>query len=232
MSRSGAERERAAVHIRVSTEDQAANGVSLAMQETRLRALCKERGWKVAGVYRDGHSAKNVKRPALQRLLGDAVAGKFDVVCAHKLDRLTRSVRDLYDLLETFKKRRVAIVSAAQSIDATTLAGQAMVGMIGVFAQWERESIGARIADALRHKRREGKVYGSTPYGFERDGDCLVPKGAQLGVVRGMHRLHRKCLPLHAIARKLNGGGVYRALRPQQRPVRQASEGGEAVKQR
>jgi len=205
----GAAPTRAALYIRVSTAEQATNGISLDVQERRLRALCRERGWAVAGVYQDDASAKDVKRPQLQRLLDDARAGKFQAVAVYKLDRLTRSVRDLYALLEAFGERGVSLVSVTESIDATTPAGKAMVGLIGVFAEWERDVISSRIRDVMRDKRSRMEVYGSTPYGFKRtDDDRLVRVDRELQVVRLIYKLRRKGKTLAAIAAVLTRRGV------------------------
>lgn len=100
----------AAIYVRVSTNAQASNGVSLAMQEGRLRDYCRARGWTVAGTYRDeGFSAKTTDRPALRRLLQDARAGKFAAVVIYKLDRLTRRVHDVGALISLFEKRGISL---------------------------------------------------------------------------------------------------------------------------
>ncbi|HET8580826.1 MAG TPA: recombinase family protein [Nitrospiraceae bacterium] len=205
----GPAQARVALYVRVSTAEQATNGISLDVQERRLRALCRERGWAVAGLYADDASAKDVKRPELQRLLDDARAGKFQAVAVYKLDRLTRSVRDLYVLLEAFGERGVSLVSVTESIDATTPAGKAMVGLIGVFAEWERDIISSRIRDVMRDKRSRMEVYGSTPYGFKRTrDDRLVPVERELQVVRLVYGLRRKGKTLAAIAAALSRRGA------------------------
>jgi len=196
---------KAALYTRVSTEDQTANGVSLSMQEERLRAYCKARDWQVHKVYMDdGASAKTLDRPALMRLMADARTRKFEAVCAYKLDRLTRSVRDLGTLLEFFDKRDLALVSLSESFDATTAAGRLMVNLLGSVSQWEREIIGERTSAALKFKRNHLKVYGEVPFGFKRIGDRLEPLDRELVVVRRMYGLRRDGLTLRAIADTLN----------------------------
>lgn len=198
----------AALYIRVSTTEQSANGASLRTQEDRLRAHCKLRGWSVAGVYSDDASAKNMDRPALQKLLADMAAGKFGAVCATKLDRLTRSVKDLYGLLETFQERDVALVSTTEAIDATTATGKAMVGLIGVFAEWERDVIRGRVRDGIRGKRDRGEVYGPVPFGFRARGGKLAPHEREMEAVRLMRKLRERGKSLRAIAERLNRDGV------------------------
>src|SRR3990170_4453324 len=166
----------AAVYTRVSTEDQATNGASLAVQEDRCRAYVRSRGWAVHRGYRDdGYSAKSLERPALRAMLRDVEVGQ--VVVVYRVDRLTRRLRDLLEL--TDGKRGLSLVSVSESFDTTTPAGRAMLSLLGTFAQLERETMAARITDALRHLKKSGKVYGVTPLGFSRDGDRLLPNPAE-----------------------------------------------------
>lgn len=196
---------KAALYVRVSTEDQASNGVSLSMQEERLRAYAKARDWQVTKVYvDDGASAKTLDRPALTRLMEDARARKFEAVCIFKLDRLTRSVHDLGTLLEFFDKRDLGLVSLSESFDATTAVGRLMMNLLGSVSQWEREIIGERTSAALRHKRNHLRVYGEVPFGFKRIGDRLEPLDRELAIVRRMYGLRRDSLTLRAIADTLN----------------------------
>jgi site-specific DNA recombinase len=200
---------KAAIYLRVSTEAQASIGTSLAIQEEQIRAYCKSQTLRVAAVYRDqGQSAGTLKRPALTALLKDAKSGQFSVVCAYKLDRLTRSLQDLARLLGFFEKHGITLASLGESLDTSTAAGRLTVNVLASVAQWEREAIGERIAAALRHKRSRGEVYGSTPYGFERRGKRLVPDERELSVVRRIHRLRQRGRSLHRIAGKLNSDGV------------------------
>ncbi len=196
---------KAALYLRVSTEDQATNGVSLAAQEERLRAYCTARDWQVHKIYTDdGASGKTLDRPALARLMGDAKARRFEALCIYKLDRMTRSVHDLGTLVEFFDRRNIALVSLSESLDASTAAGRLLMNVLGSVAQWEREAIGERTAVALRYRRNHLKVYGETPFGFKRIGDRLESVERELAVVRRMHGLRRDGLTLRAIAEALN----------------------------
>jgi site-specific DNA recombinase len=198
-----------ALYVRVSTEDQATNGVSLKAQEERLRAYCLAREWTVTEVYRDdGYSAKSLERPALRRLLDAANSKRFDAVLVFKLDRLTRSVRDLGTLLELLEKRRIALVSLTESLDASTAAGRLMMHLLGSVSQWEREAIGERTKLALHHKRQHGQVYGKEPYGFKRAGDELRPLERELRVVRRIYAMRRDRATLREIAEILNGDNI------------------------
>ena len=87
------------------------------------------------------------------------------VVFVAKLDRLTRSVKDLCGLLELFEKRKVALISVAESLDTGSAAGRLVITIMGAVSQWEREAIGERTRDALRHKRGQGRRVGNIAFG-------------------------------------------------------------------
>ena len=109
---------RAGLQIRVSTLEQAIEGYSLAAQEKKLREYVKFKGYEIVGVYRDdGYSGASLNRPGLRRLMSDIEADKLDIVLIYKQDRLTRSVKDLLNLLDVFDKHNVALYSITENID-------------------------------------------------------------------------------------------------------------------
>ena len=115
---------RAMGYVRVSTDDQAREGVSLEVQEARIGAYCAAKGWQLVSVIRDeGKSAKDLKRPGLQQVLTALPKRQrcFDALVVVKLDRLTRSVRDLGNLMEAFKRARVGFTSIQESVSATRI---------------------------------------------------------------------------------------------------------------
>jgi DNA invertase Pin-like site-specific DNA recombinase len=145
-------------YVRVSTDRQAEHGVSLEAQEAKIRAMATVQGAEMFEVIVDGgESAKNLNRPGLQRLLALVDRGKVDAVIVAKLDGLTRSVKDLCSLLELFEKRGVALISVAESLDTASAAGRLVITIMAAVSQWEREAIGERTRDALRHKRTSGE---------------------------------------------------------------------------
>lgn len=162
-------------YCRVSTDEQAEHGVSLAAQQERLHAFAFAHGYAIDDMVVDaGLSAKSLNRPGAQRILAGIKAGEIGTIVVLKLDRLTRSVRDLSEILELSARRNVALVSVSESLDTSTAAGTLVVHMMGVVAQWERSVIAERTAFALAHKRKNGLVYGPTPFGYERLGNSLV----------------------------------------------------------
>jgi site-specific DNA recombinase len=162
-------------YVRVSTDDQAENGVSLAAQEERLRAYAVATGRELDELVIDaGESAKTMNRPGLRRILAGVRDRSVGCVVILKLDRLTRSVRDLGEILELAARHDVALMSVSESLDTSSAAGRMVVNMLGVVAQWEREATAERTAFALAHKRRQRIVYGPTPFGYRRDGGQLI----------------------------------------------------------
>ncbi len=148
-------------YTRVSTEEQATQGVSLAAQEAKLRAYADLYGHDLVGVIVDaGQSAKTMNRPGLQQALAALKTGQAEGILVMKLDRLTRSVRDLGELLETYFQT-AALLSVQEQCDTSTAAGRLVLNLLTSVAQWERESTGERTKSALQHKKAQGVQLGA-----------------------------------------------------------------------
>lgn len=169
------------VYTRVSTEDQAQGGVSLDAQLTSCRAYCVARGWTVAEEVTDaGASATTLKRNGIQRVIAELKTKKIAGVVAWRLDRFTRSVRDLLTLIDLAKAQDVGLVSVSESLDTTTPMGRFVVHLLGAMAQWESETIGSRTKAAMDHARAQGYWMGrAIPAGCN-----VVPDGARKRLVR------------------------------------------------
>jgi len=156
-----------------------------------------------------GEFAKNLNRPGLQRLLSLVQAGKVQAVIVAKLDRLTRSVKDLCSLLELFEKKNVALISVAESLDTSTAAGRLVITIMGAVSQWEREAIGERTREALRHKKTKGERVGNIPFGFRlsADGRQLEADVVEQDAVTAINQLRAEGHSLRRIAATLNGQG-------------------------
>ena len=170
-------------YIRVSTEGQADGGVSLDAQRAKLTAYCTALDLELVAVEADaGLSAKSLARPALQRALGMLRDGRADALLVVKLDRLTRSVRDLGTLVEDyFAAGRWALLSVADSIDTRSAAGRLVLNVLASVAQWEREATAERTRDALAHLRSEGVRLGGAALGWER-GEAVDAAGRRVVV--------------------------------------------------
>jgi site-specific DNA recombinase len=134
---------RAVGYSRVSTDDQAQNGVSLEAQEVKIRAYCVAKDWDLLRIIRDeGRSAKDLNRPGIQQIIVGAKKRRFDVVVTLKLDRLTRSVKDLGYLVEdVFNKHGIAFSSLQDNFDTSTANGRMVMNILATIAQWERDII-------------------------------------------------------------------------------------------
>lgn len=158
-------------YVRVSTQEQAKEGYSIGAQTERLKAYCVARGWTMFEVYTDpAYSGAKMERPALQKLIADVKKKRLDLVLVYKLDRLSRSQKDtLYLIEDVFMKNNVAFVSLNENFDTTTAFGRAMVGILSVFAQLEREQIKERTQMGRIERAKEGlwKGGGMVPVGYE-----------------------------------------------------------------
>jgi site-specific DNA recombinase len=194
-------------YVRVSTDRQAEQGVSLEAQEAKIRAMATVQGADLLEVIIDGgESAKNLNRPGLKRLIARVESGKVEAVIIAKLDRLTRSVKDLCSLLELFEKRGVALISVAESLDTASAAGRLVITIIAAVSQWEREAIGERTRDALRHKRSSGERVGNIRFGFRLspDGKHVEPDPGEQGVLTEIGHLRQRGHTLRGIAAALD----------------------------
>lgn len=141
---------RVAAYIRVSTDEQSEHGNSLSEQEERLKAYCVAMGWSKPKLFiDDGYSAKNMKRPAIQKLITAVEANKFDVVLTAKLDRLCRNLLELLQFVKLLDDHNCNYVSSSEGFDTTTAAGKMVLQILGAFAEFERERISERVKDNM-----------------------------------------------------------------------------------
>ena len=167
------EKKIAGIYIRVSTEDQAREGFSLGEQEEKLRQLCKYKNFEIYKIYKDaGISAKNMKdRPAFQQMLEDMKAGKLNYIVAYKLDRVTRSVRDLEVLISTLEQYHCYLICDRDDVNTSTANGRFFVRMLTVLSQLEIEIVSERTKFGLNGAIKAGHIPGKVPLGYYRDTD-------------------------------------------------------------
>jgi site-specific DNA recombinase len=148
---------RAAAYIRVSTEEQASEGHSLDAQRERILDYIQFQKWTLVGSYTDpGFSGKNLNRPDMTRLLNEVRSGHLDLLVVHKLDRLTRNIGDLYELLALFEKHKVKFVSISENIDTSSAMGRMFVFLLGIFAQWYRENLSEEVKKGMSQRVKKG----------------------------------------------------------------------------
>jgi site-specific DNA recombinase len=196
-------------YVRVSTAGQAETGVSLDAQREKIRAMSVVLGVGLSEIISDaGESAKTTCRPGLERLLDLVDSGKVQTVVIAKLDRLTRSVKDLAELLERFQRKGVALVSVAESLDTSSAAGRLVLNIMVSVSQWEREAIGERTATALHFKKASGRVYNHAPYGFTVENGSLIPQAQEQSVIARIKQYRAAGRTLQWIADELNRSDV------------------------
>ena len=180
----------------------------MAAQEQRIKAFGVATGREITRIgFDEGVSAKSLARPELQRILDCVRDGSVGTVIVLKLDRLTRSIRDLGELLDTFRKANADLVSVSESLDTSSAAGRMVVNLLGVFAEFEREQIGERTQFAISYKRRAGEVYGPVPFGYKRDGDLLVLHPEEHAALQSAIRMHEDGATLRQIGEWLSRSG-------------------------
>ncbi len=192
-------------YARVSTRDQAESGASLASQRQKIEAYATMHDLDLIEIIEDaGCSAKTLDRPGMARLLKLIGRKAIDVVVVAKLDRITRSVRDLGELVELFKRSGVEFASGADHIDTSTAAGRLVLNVMGSVSQWEREAIGERTSEALAAMRANGqRISRHPPYGYRDNGSGWVPDEAEQRGVAVIVELRGQGLSLRAIAAEL-----------------------------
>lgn len=164
-----------ALYVRVSTTSQLEEGYSIEEQKAKLESYCDIKDWHVYKVYTDGgFSGSTTERPALEQLIQDANSKLFDTVLVYKLDRLSRSQKDtLYLIEDIFLKNNIEFVSLLENFDTSTPFGRAVIGLLSVFAQLEREQIKERMQLGKLGRAKSGKsmMWSKTSYGYDYDKD-------------------------------------------------------------
>ena len=203
-----------AAYIRVSTTDQAREGYSLPAQTRSIKIYCDKNNYELYNIYADeGISGKDFKhRNAMLQLLDDVKAQKFDIVCVWALSRFTRSVADLYTMLTLLNKYNVEFVSLTESFDTSTAMGRAMLGIIGVFAQLERELTGERVALAAYEKVMRGGCPFNYALGYDRNGDNLTINVEEAKIVRFIFKTYLKTKSMSEVSRQCKAHGYHGKL--------------------
>ena len=197
--------KKAALYVRVSTDAQREEGYSIDAQQEMLAAYCKSKGIAEYAFYVDGgFTGSNLDRPAMHQLIDDAKNHRIGFVIVYKLDRISRSQKDtLYLIEDVFIPHDVAFISINESFDTSTAFGRAMIGILSVFAQLERENIRERTRMGMKERVKSGLWMGGgrIPFGYDYDPQkgILVPnKDAQ--TVRRIYELYLQGYSLARIA--------------------------------
>ncbi len=203
---------RVAIYLRRSTDDEH-QPFSISAQDGALgKYVTTQPGWTLVATFTDDASGATTDRPGLQQALRAARAGRFDVLLVYRVDRFSRRLSDLLDLLNELEEAGVAFASATEPFDTSTSIGRMLVQLLGVFAEFERETIIDRVTKGMAIKASKGKwPGGSRPYGFyvDRETHKLVPHPQEAPHLREIFRLFvEERLGTRAIADELNRRGV------------------------
>ncbi|MCK4443603.1 MAG: recombinase family protein, partial [Thermoplasmata archaeon] len=166
---------RVAIYSRVSTEDQAKEGFSLDAQKDRLRAYCQAKGWETAGEYvDDGHSGRDIRRPAYQRMLEEK--DNWDTLLVIKMDRIHRNSKNFMEMMDDLKKWGKEFSSMQESLDTSTAMGRFVMDIIQRIAQLESEQIGERVYMGMKQKASTvgGSLGSPPPYGYSSEEGKLI----------------------------------------------------------
>jgi len=196
----------AAVYVRVSTTEQATQGFSLNAQQEALENYAKALGYDVFKIYRDeGRSAKDLKRPEMTQMLADAEAGKFSAIFTYKLDRFSRSLKDLILTIDKLKDLGIDFVSLQDKIETASASGKLMFHIISAFAEFERNIIGDRTKFGMHRKAREGGFITRAPKGYTLVNKKLVVNESEAEKVKAIFKEFLETnISLTQLAKKYN----------------------------
>ncbi len=200
---------RVAIYTRVSTEDQAKEGFSLDAQRERMEAFCKARDWEIAATYvDDGHSGRDVRRPAYQRMMTERE--KWDTILVIKMDRIHRNSRHFMEMMDNLSDWEKNFVSATESLDTTTAMGRFVMDIIQRIAQLESEQIGERVYMGMSQKAKTGPgMLGfPAPLGYDLAEGHLHVNEKEAPVVKGIFEMSLVGKTMEEIAQVLNARHV------------------------
>jgi len=197
-------------YVRVSTDEQAREGISLESQRGKIAAYCELNDLSLTEIIEDaGKSGKDLNREGIQTLIDLVKGRKVDAVVVYKLDRLSRRVRDTLSLMDLIEKRSVAFHSITERIDTKSAMGKFFLNIMASMNQWERDTISERTRDALHLKIVKNERAGQVPYGWTvaGDGKALLENEKEQRAIALIRDLHAKEYSFRAICRELEKEG-------------------------
>ena len=205
MSKPKKKQIRAVGYCRVSTDEQAQEGLSLEYQQSRIHAYAASQDWQLTEIYTDaGYSGKNGHRPEYQRMIDDLKAGNAEILIVLKVDRITRKQRELLNLLEgILEPAGIGFKSVQEPFDTSTGMGKAFLSMVSVFAQLEGDMISERTRDVLQNKRKNGEWVGRVPFGFKVVDNHLIEHPEQKRIIKKIKQLRSRGKTIKTISEQV-----------------------------
>ena len=201
---------KAALYIRVSTEEQAEEGYSLEAQQERLTAYCEAQGWDIVEVYADkGHSGRKIgPRSEYKRMMNEKE--KWDTILVLKMDRIHRNSRNFIEMMDNLEKWGKKFTSMQEELDTSSAIGRFVVDMIQRIAQLESEQIGERTYVGMEQKASMGEMMGfNPPYGYHLEASKLILDENEAQVVQRIYSAYLNGSSMAAIADELNSEQLF-----------------------
>jgi site-specific DNA recombinase len=196
-------------YVRVSTEEQAREGVSLENQESKIKAYCELNGFELLEMVADeGLSAKNLNRPGMKKILDMARNKEIEAIIVYKLDRAFRSTIDALEVTRQLDKGGVAFHSINERLDTKSPLGKLFFTLIAGVAEMERGVIAERTSDALRRKIEKGEHVGHIPYGYQIEDSELIPYLPEQEIIKLARELRDRGYTFQAIADEFKSRGI------------------------
>ena len=202
-----------AIYTRVSTDTQADKEFnSCEAQENKIRSfIASQENMEIHKVYSDqGYTGANINRPALMEMLHAIQQGKIDLVISYKIDRLTRSPKDFYQLIEVFEKHNANFISITERFDTSTPSGRLLRNIMLTFAQFERELISERTRDKMLERAKKGLWNsGHTPFGYKRENKKLIIEPSEAKIIRNIFDDYLSTASTSEVYKNLKLKGLY-----------------------
>jgi site-specific DNA recombinase len=202
---------KAIAYVRVSTDQQANEGVSIDLQIEKIKQYCDLYNYELLDIIVDaGISAKSLKRPGITNVLHCLAGNKADALVVYKLCRLTRSLSDWSELIKLYfnEKSGKTLLAVVDQIDTSTASGRLCLNMMMTVYQWEREVISERTKAALQHKKSKGQPLGSAKFGENITQENITPNSNEQEILNLILKLRSESRTLQHIADHLNQNNV------------------------
>ncbi len=192
-------------YVRVSTQDQAKNGVSLDDQIEKIKIYSKLVDGELIDIVKDeGKSGKNLKRAGVQEVIKRVISGEADALVVFAIDRLSRSALDFLDTVKRLQISGRDFISVREQMDSSTPHGRFTMTLLASVAELEREMISGRCKDASDRCMSTMRAYGKTPYGYRRDGKNLIEDSVEMEILNGIIALRDNGYSFDSISDNLN----------------------------